>query len=416
MPRTPSLRDDRLVLPAVATTHSHAFQRALRGRAQRSRGIEGSGASFWSWRGLMYALAERMTPEDLYAVARYAFVELATRGVTTVGEFHYLHHDRGGVPYAERTLLSDVVIRAALDAGVRIALLRVVYRRAGADRALEPAQRRFVDRSLEAAFEDVDELRARYASEPRVRIGLAAHSVRALDADELRLVARRADALKLVLHAHVAEQEREVDACLHEHGRRPVELLHELGALSSRFTAVHATHLAPHEARLIGEARAHVSVCRTTERDLGDGLPDLATLRAHGARFSTGVDSHAASDPFEEARAMELDERTRARAREVTFDAAAIVEALTGAAHASLGFDPEALDDEIELDLKDPAIDALVERRDLAAMMDAIAWQAHGGAVRRVRVEGREIVRDGRHVDYDAARQSYEAALRRLLA
>ena len=413
MPREPLVRDASIVLPGVASAHSHAFQRVLRGRTQRSRGA-GAG-SFWSWRGLMYSIATRVSPEDLYAISRYAFVELATAGITCVGEFHYVHHDTSGAPYAERTLLASTLIRAARDAGLRIALLRVAYLRAGFGRALEDAQRRFVDPSIEHALRDVDTLRAQHASDAWVRVGLAPHSVRAVDRASLREAARFANERSLPLHMHVSEQRREIRECLAEHGARPVALLSDLGALSDRFTAVHATHLEAHEAKLLGASRSFACICRTTERDLGDGAPDLAALAASGVRFTTGTDSHASVDPFEEARAMELDERTRAEAREVALDAEAIVGALTHDAFDSLGFDLDALDDEVVLDARDPAIDTLVERSDRAAVLDAIAWQASARAVRRVTVAGRTIVEDGRHVDYDAARTAYEDAIRRLL-
>jgi formiminoglutamate deiminase len=411
--RAPGLRDGRIVLPGVASAHSHAFQRALRGRAQRSRT---AGGSFWSWRGLMYALAERLDPDTLFDVARYAFTELAACGVTAVGEFHYLHHGPRGVPYAERTLLSDTVIRAALEAGLRVTLLRVVYRRAGYGRALEAAQRRFGDASLDHAVQDVEALLARWKDEPRVRIGLAPHSVRAVEADALRELATFARARGLPLHAHVSEQRREVRECLAEHGMRPVALLAEVGALGPSMTAVHATHLDDAEAAALGRARACVCVCRTTERDLGDGLPDLARLAAAGARFSVGADSHASADPFEEARAMELDERTRAEGREVALDADAIGRALGPDGHASIGWDLDTLDDEVALDARDPAIDAVVERDDAAALADAIAWQASPRAVRTVRVAGRTVVDEGRHVAFAGARAAYERALRTLLA
>ncbi len=410
--RQPQSRDDTIVVPGIASAHSHAFQRALRGRTQRGRR---SGGSFWSWRGLMYSLAARIGPEHLYDLSRYAFVELASAGVTSVGEFHYLHHDHRGERYAERTLLADTVVRAALDAGLRITLLRVVYLRGGFGRPLEDTQRRFADASIDHALEDTLALRDHWKSEPRVRVGLAPHSVRAVSKGDLRACAALANEHALPLHAHVSEQRREVRECLAEHGVRPVVLFGEVGALSERFTAVHATHLDAREAALLGASRSFACVCRTTERDLGDGLPDLATLRAHGVRLSVGADSHASSDPFEEARAMELDERTRAEAREVALDAESIVRSLTHDGHASIGWDLETLDDEVVLDGRDPAIDTLVERADASAVLDAIAWQASPRAVRSVRIAGREVVRDGRHVAYDEARASYERALRALL-
>ena len=165
---------ERWVLPGIATAHSHAFQRALRGRTQRRSG------SFWSWRGLMYELAAKLGPDDVYTLSRYAFAELARAGVTAVGEFHYLHHQPDGTPYASRTELADRVIAAALDVGIRVALLRVIYQRPGHGRALEGAQRRFSDASLDDALADVEALAARWRDEPRVRVGVAPHSVRAV--------------------------------------------------------------------------------------------------------------------------------------------------------------------------------------------------------------------------------------------
>lgn len=302
-------------LPALATAHSHAFQRAMRGAAQR-RGDEAR-ADFWSWRGAMYAVAERLDPDAVFEISRVAYRELAAQGVRTVGEFHYVHHQPGGAPYEERTVLAQRVIEAARAEGLRVALLRVVYARAGAGRALEAPQRRFVDASLDDALRDVDDLRARYAGARDVVVGIAPHSVRAVPPDWLGPIAAFARERDLVVHAHVAEQPREVEECVAETGRRPVELLAERGVLSPRFVAVHATHLAPHEARLLGEAGAGVCLCPTTERDLGDGLPDASALVAAGVRLSVGVDSHVRTDPLEDLREVELHERLRTLRRVV---------------------------------------------------------------------------------------------------
>jgi formiminoglutamate deiminase len=298
-----------LALPALTTAHSHAFQRALRGDAQRP-GPEGTD-DFWSWRTAMYRLADTLTPESIHAIAVVAYRELHRAGVRTVGEFHYVHHQRGGVPYADRTILADAVIRAAREVGLRIALLRVVYARSGAGRAAEGAQRRFCDPDLDAALADVDALRARWAHDASVRVGVAPHSVRAVPSDWLRPLADHATKLDLPLHMHVAEQPAEVAACMGETGKRPVELLAQHGVLGPRFVAVHATHLAPHEHRLLGEAKAFACLCPTTERDLGDGLPDVGALRDSGVRLATGVDSHVVTSPLEDLRGVELGERLR---------------------------------------------------------------------------------------------------------
>jgi formimidoylglutamate deiminase len=315
-PRSPSLRiaaDGRTVrLPALATAHSHAFQRAMRGTSQR----RGAGTdTFWTWRGEMYRLANALTPESMSAIARVAFRELAAAGVRTVGEFHYVHHQPDGTPYDDRTLLSQAVIHAARAEGLRVALLRVAYHRAGPGLPAEPGQRRFCDPSVDAVLADVDTLRAKFASDPDVVIGVAPHSVRAVPPEWLSAIASYSDAHGLLLHMHVAEQRREIAECVAETGKRPIELLAERGVLSPRFVAVHATHLEPHEARLLGAGRSFACVCATTERDLGDGLPDLTALRAAGARLCVGVDSHVITDPIEELRALETHERLRTETR-----------------------------------------------------------------------------------------------------
>lgn len=304
---------DYLRLPALATAHSHAFQRMLRGMAQRP----GNSATedFWSWRSAMYQAVDGLDPVSFERVTRVAYRELVRAGIRTVGEFHYVHHQRDGTPYDDRTLYSDLAIRVAKEEGLRITLLRTVYARAGAGRPAEGAQRRFVDPTVDVVLRDLDTLRARYAGDPDVRIGVAPHSTRAVPPEWLREIGAYATAHDLPVHAHVAEQEREIAECLAETGSRPLELFAEHGLLSPRFVAVHATNFAPHEATLLGRAGGFVCLCATTERDLGDGLPDVSALRAAQVRLCTGVDSHVITDPLEELRAIETHERLRLRSR-----------------------------------------------------------------------------------------------------
>jgi formiminoglutamate deiminase len=268
----------------------------------------------------MYALASSLTPESIHAASVVAFRELARAGVRTVGEFHYVHHQADGTPYDDRTVLADAVIDAARQAGLRVALLRTAYHRAGPGRGPEPGQRRFCDPTVDDVLRDVDALRAKWAraSDSGVVVGLAAHSVRAVPPSWLAPLREYAERHAMPLHMHVAEQAREVDECVQETGRRPVELLADHGLLSPRFVAVHATNLLAHEARLLGEARSFACLCPTTERDLGDGLPDVTALRAAGVRLCVGVDSHVAVDPLDDLRSLETHERLRLRAR-VTF-------------------------------------------------------------------------------------------------
>jgi formiminoglutamate deiminase len=300
---------ETISLPALATAHSHAFQRALRGDTQRP-GPAGSD-DFWSWRTAMYRLAGELTPASIYSISLVAYRELYRAGVRTVGEFHYVHHNPGGAPYDTRTELANAVIRAARDAGLRIALLRVIYARAGHNKPPEGAQTRFSDARLEDALGDIDALRARYAGQEDVRIGVAPHSVRAVPPEWLADIAAFAAARDLPVHMHIAEQPAEIEACLAETGKRPLELVADHGLVTSRFVAVHATHLAPHEPALLGAARAFACLCPTTERDLGDGLPDLGALVSAGARLCAGIDSHVITHPLEDLRSIDLGERLR---------------------------------------------------------------------------------------------------------
>jgi formimidoylglutamate deiminase len=309
-----------LLLPALTTAHSHAFQRAMRGAAQRPRAVAAaSGDDFWSWRGAMYKAAQGLDPSAIERISRVAFRELRHAGVRTVGEFHYVHHQPDGTPYDDRIAMSDAVIRAAKAEGLRISLLRVAYHRAGPGRPAEPEQRRFCDASVDDVLRDVDALRAKYKDDPDVRVGLAPHSVRAVPPQWIAELGAYAARHALPFHMHVAEQPREIEECIAETGKRPVELLAELGVLSAAFVAVHATHLAPHEAALLGAARAFACICATTEADLGDGLPDLGALRAAGARLCTGVDSHVITDAVADLRSLETLERLRSGHR-LTFD------------------------------------------------------------------------------------------------
>jgi formiminoglutamate deiminase len=312
--------DSRFVLlPALTTVHSHAFQRAMRGAAQRPpAGAPAAREDFWSWRGAMYRAAGALDPESIGRVSRVAFRELRRAGVRTVGEFHYVHHQPDGTPYDDRTIMSDAVIAAAKAEGLRVTLLRVAYHRAGPGRPAEPGQRRFCDASADDVIRDVEVLLAKYKHDPDVRVGVAPHSVRAVPPAWIGELAAWARAKDVPFHMHVAEQPREIDECVAETGERPLALVDKQGGLGPRFVAVHATHLAPEEASLLGAARAFACVCATTEADLGDGLPDLGALRAAGARLCTGIDSHVITDPIADLRALETLARLRTGAR-VTF-------------------------------------------------------------------------------------------------
>jgi len=202
--------DSHWVMPGMATAHSHAFQRVLRGRTQR-RSMQA--ASFWGWRDLMYTLAAQVDPDDMYAIARFAYTELAMSGVTAVGEFHYVHHDLDGTPYTHRTELADAVIRAAKDTGIRICLIRTAYMRGGHKKPLDTAQKRFADSDVDLILQDLDTLQAQYKADPMVTVAVAAHSIRAVPLPQIRMLAAYADQHRLPFHMHVCEQRRELEEC-----------------------------------------------------------------------------------------------------------------------------------------------------------------------------------------------------------
>ena len=375
---------DTIVMPAFATAHSHAFQRALRGRTQRRQTEPGS---FWSWRGLMYDLVSKLQPEDLLDISRFAFMELALSGVAAVGEFHYVHHQTDGTPYDDRTLLADAVIQAAREVGIRITLIRTAYLRAGYRQDLTAAQQRFRDRTTEEVLQDVATLRSRYHDAPDVKIAVAAHSIRAVPIGAVKELADYARENGLPFHMHVAEQQRELEECKSEYGLPPVALLADHGVLDQNFVGIHATHLRDDEVQALGQANATVCLCRTTERDLGDGLPRTSDLLRAGVNLCVGVDSHASSDAFEEIRAVELDERSRTETRTVAAEAPRLLEMATKNGYEAIGMGAVWPADKAYLNANHPALFA----GDDASLPDRVLFTASPAAVTGLCVHTKEL-------------------------
>ena len=393
-----------LTLPGLANAHSHAFQRVLRGRTQ------GSGGSFWTWREQMYAAAERLDPDRYFDVARATYAEMALAGITAVGEFHYLHNGPGGTPYDDPNEMGRVLIAAAAEAGIRITLIDACYLHGGIGAPAEGVQRRFLDRSADAWAERVDAL----VETASARIGGAIHSVRAVDPDSAATVAAWARERNRPLHAHVSEQPAENEACLEAYGRTPTALLAAAGALEADFTAVHATHVDDADVSLLGGARACCCACPTTERDLADGIGRMSLLRDAGASLSLGSDSHAFIDMFEEARAMELDERL-ATGERGHHDTPGLTRAATAGGHACLGW-PDA--GRIEPGARADLVTVWLAGEQLAGSseedaLDSVVFAGSARDVRHVIVDGREVVADGRHTTIDT-RGNHEALLRGL--
>jgi formiminoglutamate deiminase len=310
-----------LTIPGLANCHSHAFHRALRGRTQRERG------TFWTWRDQMYDVAERLDPDSYFELARATYREMVSAGITSVGEFHYLHHQPDGTPYDDPNAMGHALIAAAAEAGLRITLLDTCYLAAGIGRPPEGVQRRFGDGDAAGWAARVAELKGG----DHARIGAAIHSVRAVPRDQL------ADVTGTPLHVHLSEQRAENEQSLAAYGVTPTRLLADAGHLGDTTTVVHATHLTDDDIRLLGEAHAYADFCPTTERDLGDGIGPSRRLHDAGARLTLGSDSHAVIDLFEEMRAVELDERLATEQRG-HWTATELLAAATQTGHASLGW------------------------------------------------------------------------------
>ncbi len=391
-----------LTVPGFANAHSHAFHRALRGRTQGGTG------SFWTWRQQMYEAATTLDPDRYFRLARATYGEMALAGISSVGEFHYLHHSPGGRPYAAPNAMADALVAAAADAGVRITLLDACYLRGGPGVDLDDVQRRFSDGTADRWADRVSELHQGSG----VRIAAAVHSVRAVDPPSIAVVAGWAAEHRAPLHAHVSEQPAENEQVLAAHGATPVGVLTDAGALDERFTAVHATHVSAHDVGLLGAARCSCCICPTTERDLADGIGPTVALRDAGARLTLGSDSQAVIDLLEEARAVELDERLASLARG-GHDPTALLRMATVDGHASLGW-PEAgrLEAGALADLTTIGFDSVRTAGTTSA--DALAsavFAATAADVWHVVVGGRVVVRDGEHTAMDVA-----AALREVLA
>jgi formimidoylglutamate deiminase len=307
---------NRLLTPGLVNAHSHAFQRDLRGRVEHvdpARPDE----DFWTWREAMYAGAARMDPERIHDVSRRCFAEMRRAGYTSVGEFHYVHHQPDGTPYERPNALAEAVCAAAEAVGIRIVLLLVAYARGGAGREPEPGQRRFCDPTVDAYLERLEALGRWSMFRPLVTIGAAPHSVRAVPADWLETIGAHCAPRGYPLHVHADEQPREIEECLAEHGCRPVELLARTGALGPHATIVHGTHCDDAEIGLLASHHASVCACPTTEGNLGDGYVPAQRLHEAGVRVCVGSDSNVRIDGLEELRELELIARRTALRRNV---------------------------------------------------------------------------------------------------
>jgi formimidoylglutamate deiminase len=375
----------------MPNAHSHAFQRGLRGRAERvaqGGGPRTSGASsgaataapddFWSWREAMYSLAGELEPASIERASRAAYEEMAAAGYGAVGEFHYVHHRPDGTPYDDPNAMAKATARAAREPGLQIVLLPAAYVRAGPGRPPEPRQLRFCDPSPEAFLARVDELRAWAGTQAGVSVGVAAHSTRAVPADWLEAIAEHSEEHGLVRHVHAAEQPRELEEIQAEHGCSPIELLERTGFLGPLASVVHAIHVSQRDIELIWGSGATIVSCPTTEGNLGDGHPPLLRFRDAGIPIAIGSDSNVRIDPFEEARELETLARREGLTRHALLAAKDDLWAdLCRAGARSLGIDTAG---EVEIDTDHPDLKGI----DPIDLPRALVTCASAGVVRKL--------------------------------
>nr|WP_034266916.1 formimidoylglutamate deiminase [Actinospica robiniae] len=396
-------------LPGMANAHSHAFHRALRGRTQIGEG------TFWTWREQMYAAVAGLDPDTYRELATGVFAEMALAGITNVGEFHYVHHAPGGDAYADPNAMGHALIEAARAAGIRITLLDTCYVAGGIRKPVNETQQRFSDGDAEKWATRVEDLRSRYATATDVVVGTAIHSVRAVPVEQLATVAKAAEQWTAPLHVHLSEQRAENDACLDEYHRTPAQLLEQHGALGPRTSAVHATHLSQMDVEILGDSRTSVCMCPTTERDLADGIGGARCAFQAGSPITLGSDSHAVIDLFEEARAVELNERL-ATERRGHWPAADLLDAATSAGHASLGrSDVGRLAVGQGADFVTVDLDSVrLAGTDPDAAVESVVYAATAADVRHVVIAGRVVVWDGVHQLVDGVSRRLGAAIHAL--
>ncbi|MFO1039235.1 MAG: formimidoylglutamate deiminase [Geminicoccaceae bacterium] len=412
--------DERLIgralLPAPSNLHSHTFQRAMAGLTEwRGAGED----SFWTWRTRMYEFLARLTPEDIETVAAMAFVEMLEAGFASVAEFHYVHHQPGGTPYADPAETAARIVAAAATTGIGLTLLPVLYVQAGADgRPAERHQSRFVS-DLDLFQRMVDGSRTHLRALPHARLGVAPHSLRATSPALIDAAARMAP--DGPIHIHAAEQTREVEEVEAAFGARPVDLLLDRIGLDERWCLIHATHMSREETLGLARSGAVAGLCPVTESNLGDGIfPGRAFLDA-GGRFGVGTDSNVLIGYADEIRTLEYSQRLAHQRRNVLGDPAistgrALFQASLAGGSQALGRASGAiaegrLADLVALDLDHPSLAG----RTGDAVLDSWIFASHPGAVRDVWSAGVRNVTDGRHRHRESVATSYNRLVRSLL-
>jgi formimidoylglutamate deiminase len=406
-----------VAVPGVANVHSHAFQRDMAGLVER-RGPEDD--SFWTWREVMYRFLAAMTPDDIEAVAAWAYVEMLEAGFTSVGEFHYLHNAPDGARYADPAETAGRIVAAAAASGIGLTLLPTFYAHGGCGgKPPTPQQARFLS-DLDAFWTLLEASQRHVQRLDGARLGIAPHSLRAVDAAELRALAEQCTAGPI--HIHAAEQMREVEECLAWSGARPVQWLLDNMNVGPRWCLIHCTHMTTDESARLARSGAVAGVCPITEANLGDGIFAASSYAAAGGRFAVGTDSNVRIGLNEELRTLEYGQRLREMKRNRLGPVGASTgrhlldcARRSGAQALGLASGALALGCTADIVVLDDIHSALVGRRD-DQLIDAWVFAAGDGAVREVFAGGRRVVANGRHVRRDQLSQRFAGVMHRLLA
>jgi formimidoylglutamate deiminase len=413
--------DGRLIkgiaIPAVPNVHSHAHQRLMVGLAERA----GPGAdSFWTWREVMYGFALKLSPDDLEAVAAQAYVEMVKAGFSAVGEFQYLHHQPDGSPYDEPAEMSLRCISAAEQAGVAITMLPTLYNYSGfGGQQSTVGQRRFVN-DTDRFLKIYETLKSVCGVNPRRRLGISPHSLRAVSPELLNTVLNGIEG-DARIHIHVAEQTREVDDCLAWSGKRPVEYLLDQFELSNRWCTIHATHMTGDETQRLAKSGAIAGLCPTTEANLGDGIFPADQFMKQGGTIAIGSDSQITISPAEDLRMLEYSQRLRDRTRNALASGAGASTGRTlhyaalkgGAACLDQPMGAISVGKRCDITVLDDEHPAMIGREQDAAL-DTWIFSAGNTAVKDMIVGGLHVVKDRRHIDEDRIQKKFTETVRRL--
>jgi formiminoglutamate deiminase len=407
-----------IALPGLASLHSHAFQRGMAGLAE----LRGDSTdTFWTWRETMYRFALEMTPDDVAAVATLLYVEMLEQGFTRVGEFHYLHHDRDGSPYADPAEMAARIARAAEASGIALTLLPSFYAHGSfGGAAPHDGQRRFVC-TVDQFAALMAASRKAIAGLPDANVGIAPHSLRAVTPDELAAVIPLADGGPV--HIHAAEQVKEVEDCLAWSGQRPVQWLLEHAPVDQRWCLIHATHTTDGEVSAFAKTGATAGLCPITEASLGDGIFPAREFLGAGGAFGIGTDSNVLVGAADELRQLEYGQRLKHRERNVLSAGAgrstgrtlfdhALAGGARALAQATVGLAPGARADIVTLDMTHPSLAG----RSRDAVIDGWIFAASSGAIDCVWAGGHKVVERGQHKLRQIARERFNAAVRRLVA